>query len=597
MNFITSMANKMKKLKIIFLIILLAQGAFGTIRYVSKTGSSNPPYLTWETASDSIQKCINICVDGDTLIVANGVYKETLIINTAITLLGSSMDSCVIDGTGLDLLSERTIEVRAQFKIEGFTIWSPNSQAGYKCIHINYVNANLSEVINCRLLNGVLESSFNTNLKAKNLIVQRNKGYGIFTYGENLVVENCVILMDSDSDIKKGILSNSRNVRITNNILISEQPGNNYSQGRGIELESMKMAYISNNIIANFWGNIKVYRISPGDSGEISNNLSCYNYYDGSLTGITTWNSFKTYNNILYKVDAGINGHGEDIPGGNNLFWGNKIDASNGYVIKETDIIADPMFVKDTMPTSSLGFDFHLQAFSPAIDAGDPTVLDVDGTRSDIGPYGGPYGEEYTYQDLAPRKPYGIVPAINEREVTIKWRKNSEADTSHYVVYRDTVSNFPIDSLHVYRTQKDTLFQDIIQQTTTRIYYRIQAADKQGNKSDASEEIVFVLSDAGDYKTDGAFDYHLYQNYPNPFNPGTVIGYQLAADSYVKIMVYDIKGELLEVLVNEHKPAGYNEVEFNGSKYASGIYLCRIEVIDDSGIPRFMNMRKMVLIK
>ena len=67
-----------------------------SIRYVSKTGTSTPPYTSWQTAADSIQKCINICVDGDTVYVANGVYKENLVINTAISLIGSSMDSTVI---------------------------------------------------------------------------------------------------------------------------------------------------------------------------------------------------------------------------------------------------------------------------------------------------------------------------------------------------------------------------------------------------------------------------------------------------------------------------------------------------------------------
>jgi len=62
--------------------------AHATIRYVSTTGSSTPPYTTWGTAADSIQKCINFSVDGDTIIVANGVYKEKLIINRVLNLLG-----------------------------------------------------------------------------------------------------------------------------------------------------------------------------------------------------------------------------------------------------------------------------------------------------------------------------------------------------------------------------------------------------------------------------------------------------------------------------------------------------------------------------
>mgnify|MGYP005838280831 CR=1 FL=1 len=55
--------------------------AQATVRYVSKTGTSTPPYTSWETAADSIQKSINICVDGDTIVVVNGTYKESLVIN------------------------------------------------------------------------------------------------------------------------------------------------------------------------------------------------------------------------------------------------------------------------------------------------------------------------------------------------------------------------------------------------------------------------------------------------------------------------------------------------------------------------------------
>src|SRR5690606_15717148 len=72
-----------------------------TIRYVSKTGTSTPPYTSWETAADSIQKAIDICLPGDTVLVANGVYYENLVINTPLNLIGSSMDSTVIDGQNM----------------------------------------------------------------------------------------------------------------------------------------------------------------------------------------------------------------------------------------------------------------------------------------------------------------------------------------------------------------------------------------------------------------------------------------------------------------------------------------------------------------
>ena len=50
--------------------------AHATIRYVSHTGSSTPPYTSWATAADSVQKAIDFSVSGDTIYVANGVYKE-----------------------------------------------------------------------------------------------------------------------------------------------------------------------------------------------------------------------------------------------------------------------------------------------------------------------------------------------------------------------------------------------------------------------------------------------------------------------------------------------------------------------------------------
>ncbi len=65
---------------ILFTLIVYIFTANATIRYVGKTGTSTPPYTTWQTAADSIQKCINICVDGDTVYVGNGVYKEVIFI-------------------------------------------------------------------------------------------------------------------------------------------------------------------------------------------------------------------------------------------------------------------------------------------------------------------------------------------------------------------------------------------------------------------------------------------------------------------------------------------------------------------------------------
>ena len=53
------------------------------------------------------------------------------------------------------------------------------------------------------------------------------------------------------------------------------------------------------------------------------------------------------------------------------------------------------------------------------------------------------------------------------------------------------------------------------------------------------------------------------QNYPNPFNPSTKIKYSIPTQSKVVIKVFDILGNEIETLINEEKPAGTYEVEFN----------------------------------
>jgi hypothetical protein len=106
--------------------------------------------------------------------------------------------------------------------------------------------------------------------------------------------------------------------------------------------------------------------------------------------------------NILANNYIGVNG---TTPNADyNLYWDNFINATNGSVFGDSDVFADPIFVKDSIGRT-LDYDYHLQKYSPAIDAGDPNILDVDGSRSDIGVFGGPLGQKYTYQDLAPKPP------------------------------------------------------------------------------------------------------------------------------------------------------------------------------------------------
>jgi hypothetical protein len=83
----------------------------------------------------------------------------------------------------------------------------------------------------------------------------------------------------------------------------------------------------------------------------------------------------------------------------------------------------------------------------------------------------------------------------------------------------------------------------------------------------------------------------LFQNYPNPFNPTTKISYALPNEGLVTIKVYNILGNEVAQLINEVKPEGFYEVEFNAHNLPSGIYFYKMQ----SG--KFMAVNKMILMR
>jgi hypothetical protein len=86
-------------------------------------------------------------------------------------------------------------------------------------------------------------------------------------------------------------------------------------------------------------------------------------------------------------------------------------------------------------------------------------------------------------------------------------------------------------------------------------------------------------------------EYNLSQNYPNPFNPTTSIQFSIPKESFVKLSVFNVIGQEIQVLVNKNMSAGSYKVNFDASKLNSGMYLYRIETAD------YTSVRKMLLVK
>ena len=84
--------------------------------------------------------------------------------------------------------------------------------------------------------------------------------------------------------------------------------------------------------------------------------------------------------------------------------------------------------------------------------------------------------------------------------------------------------------------------------------------------------------------------YSLHQNYPNPFNPITAISFDLPEAADYELVVINTLGQTVAVF-RDHSEPGVVEVEWDATRYASGVYFYRLTAGD------FVDTKKMVLLK
>jgi len=86
-------------------------------------------------------------------------------------------------------------------------------------------------------------------------------------------------------------------------------------------------------------------------------------------------------------------------------------------------------------------------------------------------------------------------------------------------------------------------------------------------------------------------DFRLFEAYPNPFNPVTNIKFQIPANEFVKLEVFDISGKIVDVLINGNLNAGTYEAKWNAETFSSGIYFYRLTV------KNYSDTKKIILLK
>jgi len=79
--------------------------------------------------------------------------------------------------------------------------------------------------------------------------------------------------------------------------------------------------------------------------------------------------------------------------------------------------------------------------------------------------------------------------------------------------------------------------------------------------------------------------------YPNPFNPTTMLSYDVPSDMNVSLGIYDLRGRLVNELVNDLHGQGSYEITWNADQHASGVYM--VKLVAGSTV----EIQKIILIK
>ncbi|MCL5020791.1 MAG: T9SS type A sorting domain-containing protein [Bacteroidetes bacterium] len=153
----------------------------------------------------------------------------------------------------------------------------------------------------------------------------------------------------------------------------------------------------------------------------------------------------------------------------------------------------------------------------------------------------------------------------------IAWERQSVADTSvvFYGAGVDSIqegSSPSISSVSLPLTPQSYM---------SFVGFVVWQSDRSGTSRIYSRSFLWTQT-AVDEPTGPPTSFRLDQNYPNPFNPATNIGYRISSLGFVSLKVYDVLGRLVATLVNGFKSPGDYELQFDGSKFASGVYFYRL---------------------
>lgn len=190
-----------------------------------------------------------------------------------------------------------------------------------------------------------------------------------------------------------------------------------------------------------------------------------------------------------------------------------------------------------------------------------------------------------------------------EETVIVEWRTGSETNLAGYNLFRSSIDEPEWNQLNetLIMAQADGanrgadyVFIDSAP-VSGKLEYMLESISLDGTR-EKSSPISIDFSSSVDFSTAHITEFDLLPNYPNPFNPVTQITYQIPREAQVDIRIYNMRGRLVKVLVQESQTIGthsafWDGTDADGEAMGSGLYI--IQMIAGS----FTKNRKITLLQ
>ena len=200
------------------------------------------------------------------------------------------------------------------------------------------------------------------------------------------------------------------------------------------------------------------------------------------------------------------------------------------------------------------------------------------------------YIDDYYFSDalppILPVELSSFTANVSQGNVVLNWSTATEINNQGFEVQKRTTEGQFATIGHVQGNGTTTEIKNYSFTDAGVVlgtyYYRLKQVDFNGDFEFSNEIFVDV---------NAPLEFALAQNYPNPFNPTTSINFSIAEPTFVKLAIYNLLGEEVQVLKNDYMEAGTFKINFDASSLPSGMYLYKIETAQYSSVKKMMLMK------